>query len=183
MNRYFRESKWQLAKSAYAIVINPWDSQEDTEAVLLWRGAIVSSFAYVETRLAELAITISRLPDYAGLRTTYPRRLDSRRAYLRQAFSFGPLAPYERLAMGILDRFERAGDLRHLMAHAAMDIGGPLGARFSDFPESDGIAITQRLELMPLAKLEREAWRSARFSRLVQRLLYSLEERVLAQLR
>lgn len=173
-----RRSEWQWAKSAYAIEVNPWVSREEAEAVLLFRGTIVAAYGYVESRLAEIAIRASRIEAYAGLRPTFPYAMDRRVAFLKDVFSRGPLGAYGAPAAKFLDRFMATTDLRHMMAHARMELVGDLagwGATFHDYRPDAGGTIRYRRRRMKLAEIEHEAWAASRLSRLGQVLYVRLQ--------
>jgi hypothetical protein len=173
MNPHLRESKWQFAKSAYAIEVNPWPPRTDVEAVLLWRGTIVAAFGNIETNLGEVAIRASRLPQYEALRAGFPYSAEKRVAFLRAAFCKDPLRPYQGIASVFLDRFSAAANLRHMMAHARMQVL-PGMAVFHDFAESNGVEVSARRTPFALHELEHCAWKAARLSRIGQRLLVRL---------
>ncbi|CAD7341789.1 hypothetical protein FIM10_18670 [Sphingomonadales bacterium 56] len=178
-NPYLRETRSIFAKSAYAPENNPWVKRDEMDAALLFRGAILSAYGSIETRLAEIAIRCSRLDAYASIRTDFPYAMPRRLAFLRSAFSTGPLAPFERVADAFLTRFEASAELRHMMAHAHTQASGDLvgwGATFHDYQPTKGGAITYRARRMRLAELEAEAARAARFSRIGRRLYWHLDE-------
>ena len=160
-----------LARSAYAVEINPWVRRGDVEAALMFRGTIVSAYGYIETRMGELAIRCSKLDIYASIRASYPFQIDKRLAYLRKVFSVGPLLPYTSIATQFFERFESAAELRHQVAHARMQVLPDWGVTFHDLPKSGPGEITLRSNRKTLKELELLAWRAARISRLSQHLL------------
>ena len=171
-----RQSRYIWAKSAYAIEINPWIQREESEAALLFRGTVVSAYAYIETRLTEIAIRASRMPVYAELREKYPYQMNGRLKFLRQAFAIGALAPYGSIAESFFSRFEDAATLRHVMAHARMEMGPKdWGVTFYDYRPGENGAIMFRRNRYTYQELERFAWRASRLSRLAQNLAHRLE--------
>jgi hypothetical protein len=157
-------------KTLYAVEANPWPQKEDIESALFFRGVVVSAYGSIETRLAELAIRISRLHCYASLKSEFPYKSENRLKYLREAFSFGPLKPYEKTAEQFCKRFENSAELRHLIAHAWMQVLPEWGIIMKDFKVEKGGIITQRHRRFSLETLELFAYRTARLSRLAQML-------------
>lgn len=169
-------SSW--VRSAYAVEYNPWTTREDVETVLLLRGAIVSAFGQIETLLGEIAVRASRLPQYAALRDTFPHSVDRRISFLRRAFELDPLAVHRSIANNFLSRFEAAADLRHMMAHARMQVLGKV-VTFHDFPQSNKNGIATRRQPFTILELERQAWRAAKLGRVGHRLLSRLDSAAL----
>ena len=161
-------------RSAYEVEANPWARRGDVEAALFYRGTIVSAFGYIETRMGELAIRASRLDVYSAMRENFPFSAEKRSTYLRKVFSTGPLKSFGAIAGLALDRFDAAAELRHLVAHARMQVLPDWGVSFDDFPKSGRGGLTVRRRRFLLEDLEREAWRAARLSRLCQHLLSRL---------
>jgi hypothetical protein len=156
-------------RSPYALEYNPWTSKPEIEDAMFYRGVIVSAFAQIETRLGELAIRASLLPQYLEIGERFPFTAEKRVAFLRKAFALDPLAPYGEIAIGFLDRFRDIAGLRHMMAHGRMQVlGGQI--TFHDFPQSDGTAISTRRQPFVFAGLEVLAWRSAKLARIGHRL-------------
>lgn len=186
-NRHLRESRSPFARSAYAPENNPWVKQDEMDAALLFRGAILSAYALVETRLAEIAIRCSKLDAYASVKAEFPYNMDKRLRFLRTVFATGPLAAYAKVAEAFFIRFEAAAELRHMMAHAYMETCGDLvgwGVTFHDYQPVKGGGITYRARRMRLADLEAEAARAARFSRLGRELYWRLTQtRILPDIR
>jgi len=162
------------AKSPFSIEYNPWIPASETEDAMLYRGVIVSSFAQTETGLGELAIRVSRMPEYYSLRERFPFTSEKRIAFLRSAFLAAPLAPYHPYASRFLEKFEQTAPLRHMMAHGRMQVLGGL-VTFHDIPWTDGFAITIRRQRFVLAGLELVALRSAKLARLGHLLNHRLE--------
>lgn len=161
-------------RSAYAIEVNPWAPKEHIEAALLFRGAIVSAHGYVETRLAELALRSSKLPEYADIRDTYPYKHGQKLSYLRSVFLSEPLKPYQDTAERFFTRFDAGADLRNLMAHAKMDVDSSWIV-FEDFDIGKKGAIQRRQFPFTLKDLEKTAWKAVCLSRICQRLADELE--------
>ncbi len=170
INSLLREPPAGLARSAYAVEVNPWVRRGDVEAALLFRGTIVSAFGYIETLMGELAVRASRLDDYAGLREGFPHSAGKRSAHLRRVFASGPLAPFKRLATAALDRFDATAELRNLAAHARMQVLPDWGVTFEDFPKNAPSGLIKRTKRLQMSDLEQAAWQAARLSRLCQRL-------------
>jgi len=144
--------------------------------VLIFRGTIVAAYGYVETKLAEIAVRASRLAAYSNMRPKFPYQMNRRRAFLKAVFASGPLAQYSGMANAFLDRFEASSDLRHMKAHAHMELGADpkgWGVTFHDYTGVDG-DVCYRRRRVRLAELEHEAWCASRFSRLCQRLYHRL---------
>jgi hypothetical protein len=170
LNSLLRKPPPGLARSAYAVEINPWVPRGNIEAALLFRGTIVSAFGYIETLMGEVAVRASRLDDYAGLREGFPHSAAKRSAHLRRVFASGPLAPFERLATLAFDRFDATAELRHLVAHARMQVLPDWGVTFEDFPRNAPGGLIKRTKRLQMSELEQAAWQAARLSRLCQRL-------------
>lgn len=177
-NAHLRESSSFYAQSAYAPEKNPWVKRDEMDAALLFRGAIISSYGHIETRLAEMAIRCSRMDAYVGLKADFPYSMPKRLAFLRSCFAIGPLARYGNVANAFFTRFEDAAELRHMMAHAYMETGSNLvglGVVFHDYQASkSGIIARQRR--MTLPEFEQEAAEAARFSQLGRELYWRLSE-------
>ena len=164
-----RRTPHGFARSPYAVEVNPWSRRGEIEAALLFRGTIVSAYGFVETRLAEISIRASRLECYAKLAPNLPFTTNRRLKFLRQVFSSGPLEPYHPVAEKFFDRFEKAAEIRHLVAHARMQVMPDWGVTFEDYRLVDG-EIVNSTKRIPIDEMEILASNSARFSRLSQRL-------------
>lgn len=176
INSYLRDPpKHGVRRSAYEVETNPWSRRGDVEAALLFRGTIVSAYGYIESRMAELAIRISRMPEYDGLRASFPFAMDKRVSYLRRAFARAPLSSVQATAELALSRFESASEMRHQVAHARMHVQPDWGVVFEDYKRGDDGQLTHRTGRYLLDDLERAAWRAAWQSRLCQRLLDDLD--------
>ena len=175
LNDQLRDPPGGLARSAYAIEINPWSRRGDVEAALLFRGTIVSAYGYIETQLGNLAIRCSRLPVYEQIRETFPFSMQARLSFLKTAFSTGPLKPHAGLALQFFARVEVGLELRHLAAHAQMQVLPRWGINFDDIPSASPVEVTSRYRHLTMQELELEAWRAARLSRLGQHLLGLLD--------
>lgn len=170
-NRYFRPSRPDsYIRSPYAVEANPWTPQEDLEAAIFFRGAIVSSFGYIETCLGEVCIQTSRLPCYAELTPHFPYSTSKRVTHLRKAFAIGPLAPYHRTATAFLDRFDATGPLRNMVTHARMQVLSNWGVTFKHYPKQVDGGVQYQSMRLTIAELELKAWQTARLSRLCQHL-------------
>lgn len=87
---------------------NPWTADDDLRAALLYRGALVSAWATIESRIKELAIRCSRVEAYRSITPArFPRR---------------PLLPYAETGLNFLDRFDATAEMRHIMAHSRMRV-------------------------------------------------------------
>lgn len=158
-------------RSPYAAEANPWVSREEWETLLILRGAIVASFAQVETALAELSIRLSRDQRCADLRATYPHALGKRLSFLRACFDLSPYSRRKGLAAEVFKRFESASDLRHIMAHGA--VNGPSFSwlvTFRDFRPGPSGEIAVRDHRYTYVDLERFAHEAAVLARRVQQL-------------
>lgn len=175
IEQFLRPLHIDWMRSPYAIEVTPWTTRGDIEAALFFRGTIVSAHGYVETRLAELCFRCSKLPEYATLRGSFPYSFPDRLAYLRKAFELSPLAHHQDTAERFFRRVEAQADLRHLFAHARMQVLPDWGATFHDFKAQKGMPMAYRQFRMTLRNLEREAWNAARLSRICQRLADNLE--------
>jgi len=163
-------------RSAYEVEINPWSRRGDVEAALLFRGAIVSAYGYIETVLGDISLRASRLPRYAALRETFTHTAEQRVAFLRRAFALPPLASHQRWAAMFLDRFEAHSHLRNLAAHARMQVLPNWGVTFHDLRREGPSSVSRRSQRMTLPELELAAWRAARLARLAQRLIGRLDD-------
>lgn len=166
-----RPGQSAYARSPYAAEASPWVSREEWETLLILRGAIMASFAQVETMLAELSIRLSRDQSCADLRSTYPHALGKRLSYLRACFAIAPYRRREGLATEVFRRFEAGADLRHIMAHGA--VSGPSFSwlvTFRDFRPGPNGEIAVRDHRYTYADLEGFAYGAARLARRVQQL-------------
>ena len=161
-------------RSPYAVEATAWTTRGQIEAALFFRGTIVSAHGYIETRLAELCFQCSRHPSYLNLRADFPYYLQERIKYLRKVFALGPLVHYQSTAECFLSRVEKQAELRHLVAHARMEVSD-WGATFHDFKAQKGQPIAYRSKRMTLKSLEHEAWNAARLSRICQHLASNLD--------
>jgi hypothetical protein len=168
---YLRNPPRGLARSAYAVEINPWARRGDIEAALLFRGVIVSAYGNMETQMGELVIRCSRLEVYAKMKGSFPFSVPRRLAFLRAAFSHGPLMPYQKFAISFIDRFEASSNLRHQIAHARMQVMPDWGVTFHDIPSSKDEEIQLRSKQIAPVELEEWAWQAAKLSRLFQNLI------------
>ena len=171
-----RKTPKGFARSPYAVESNPWSRRGEIEAALLFRGVIVSAYGFIETRLSDLAIQVSRLECYADLRSTFPYSTKKRLEFLRSAFSFGPLKPFERTAQQFFRRFEDKAEIRHLVAHCRMQVLPDWGVTLEDIDVKDR-KILRRTKNFTIEEFERLAFKAARLSRLAQLLSYKLDEK------
>lgn len=158
-------------RSAYEIETNPRSRRGDVEAALLFRGAIVSAYGYIESTLGEICVRASRLPHYAALRESFPHSADQRMSFLRQVFATAPLLDYQSWAKMFLDRLKDQSDLRNLAAHSRMQVLPGWGVTFHDLRRDGPSNVTIRRQRMTITELEVAAWRAARLSRLCQNLV------------
>lgn len=176
IEEYLRQPRGGFYRSAYAVEPNPWSRKGEIEAALLFRGTLVSAYGFIETRLRELALRTSRLPQCESLRSGMPFREKSLLIYLRASFALEPLRQFQTTAEAFLSRFEAAGDLRHMAAHARMQVLPGWGVVLEHFPAggSPSEPLIEKRRFL-LADLEREARRAARLSRYGDRLFAQLE--------
>jgi hypothetical protein len=161
-------------RSPYAIEHNPWSSLPEIEDAMLYRGVIVSAFAQIETKLGEIAIRASLIPQYHALCESFPFSAAKRIRFLQRVFELGPLAPHRIIALAFLDKFDSIAAVRHIMAHGQMRVlGGQI--TFHDIPSSNGNEITMRRQRFVLAGLELLAWRSAKLARFAHELSSRLD--------
>lgn len=161
-------------------VINPWTQDDALARVLILRSAILWSFGHIEQRLTDMAIRCSRMDDYDGIRDKPPFTGSGRVKYLRRVLAQpGPYERYRSLGTAILDRYDATRVLRNRMAHADMQVLGPLPGG-GDYPVwfeeivVDGDGITFHRTDYWAGQLEREAVKASRFSKAIQRLHYRL---------
>lgn len=175
LNDLLRDPPSGLARSPYAVEVNPWVPRGHIEAALLFRGTIISAYGYIETLMGEIAIRASRLDEYCQLRANFPHSAYKRSIHLRKLFAGGPLAQFCSIATVALNRFDGTAELRHLVAHARMQVMPDWGITFHDFPKNAPGGLIMRRKRLSMVELEREAWRAARLSRLCQRLIDRLD--------
>lgn len=155
-----------------ALEINPWQTKSLVDDAHLYRGAIVSAWANVDTSLMEITIRASCHPAYAGAREFYPSRFRDRIQYLRKILTMpGPLAEFRQLGEAVLKRYGADADLRNMMAHARMTQLLDWGVTFSGFMAKSGHEISQYRRRISREELEVIALRAARFSRAVRKLM------------
>lgn len=177
IDSFLRRPPRNLARSAYAVEVNPWVRRGDVEAALLFRGTIVSAFGYIDTRLSEVAIRSSLMPEYEGLRGNLSFKFSSRMKYLREIIEFGPFFDFRNVAEAYLSRLEAHYEIRNIAAHAHMQVLPDWGVTFTDYSPNKDRKITKRQRRLTLHELERSAWRLARLSRLCQTFIDELEQR------
>lgn len=175
IEEYLRQPGGRFYRSSYAVEPNPWSRKGEIEAALLFRGTLVSAYGFIETRLRELALRTSHLPQCKSIFVGLPFREKSLLTYLRAAFAQEPLKQFQCTAESFLSRFEAAGDLRHMAAHARMQVLPGWGVVLEHFPKggSPSKPLIERRRY-PLADLELEARRAARLSRLGDSLMAQL---------
>lgn len=165
---------------AYAIEVNPWTPPEDLRLALLFRGAIVSAWAAIDTTLSEIALRASASDDYRSISSKYPYTAESKVRFLGSVLSQGgPLQRFRGTGLALLRRYETMRDLRHQMAHASMRVLPSWGITFIDYrPTSDG-TITMRQHRYSTEELRRLARKATRLSRMVQRAKAEIDAEVL----
>ena len=177
INSFLRDPPNNLARSAYAVEINPWVRRGDIESALLFRGTIVSAYGYIETRLRELSIRCSHMPEYGSVTAREPRTILECINYIRLIFSHGPLVRFQKITEQFLLRFEAMSNIRNQAAHARMQVLPDWGATFLDFIRVKGVT---HIRQKPFTKDELEglAWRAAKLSRLCQLLADHLQRQI-----
>lgn len=110
---------------------NLWAGEAEVERSVLYRGAIVSGFGQIETRIAELALRASCHPAYSDLREKPPHGATKTARYLKEVFAAcGPLQRHQSVATLFLDRFLELTEVRTMMAHGSMSIVPRWGITF-----------------------------------------------------
>jgi hypothetical protein len=102
------------------------------------RGWIANAYAQIEYLLGDLIIRCRVFPDYASLTKTFTHSASKRAEKVRKmAIAAGPLAPFARDLLSILDRFEAQHETRNLLAHGFCEFlytnAGEIGFRFRKF--------------------------------------------------
>lgn len=150
----------------YNLEINPWTPNNLLNNSMLCRGAIISAWGYIETTLIELAIRASHMDQYCSLSARYPYRLEGRINFMRKVLdSEGPFFQFRRHGHTFLDRFERAAELRHILAHAKMQI--LVMIIFVDYSPAQNGMISRRYRRFTIDQLEQMARKATRLSRLM----------------
>ncbi|WP_233610477.1 hypothetical protein, partial [Corallococcus sp. AB049A] len=121
-----------------------------------------------------LAVRLSRMEEYSELRNSFPFVSKKRLAFLRQAFTLPPLNSFEATALAFFTRFERSADLRHLVAHAQMQVLPDWGVTFHDYVVAEGNVLQKRSQRYLLKDFEVLARKSASLARLGQTLINQL---------
>ncbi|NQE61407.1 hypothetical protein [Caulobacter sp. RHG1] len=161
------------------VEINPWTPEHEALSAMLYRGAIVSAWGFIETHLNETAVRCSWHEDYQPLLAKYPRILHERVQYLRDVLDApGPLHPYRSYGHGLLQRFVDSAALRNTMAHARMEVLPPMGITFREVGRFDG-ELQQRRRRYQLVELQAMARRATRLSRLCQGVIEAINQRQL----
>jgi hypothetical protein len=105
---------------------SPWETaggHDELATVIFLRGAILSSYGFIETQLNELAIRSSRFEIYHSLRGSFPRSLPERLDYLTQAFGLlGPLYVVKDLGIELVDDFRKRQVHRNKWAHGQLKV-------------------------------------------------------------
>jgi hypothetical protein len=155
--------------SPYRVEINPWVSDDDLHRAFMLRGVIISGLAYGETRLTELAIRASKHSAYIGARKHFPSKRAPRLTYLRNiAVLPGPLFQFRLRLKILIDQFESSFELRDIMAHGRMQVLSGEGPRLNLWDYApEGLAISQRTQVIVAKDLDRHALRAARLSRAI----------------
>jgi len=170
-----------IRNSEFEIETNPWALKDDVESALFYRGAALSAWAQIESLLIELAFRASCDDAYRQIRGSYPYKLPNRLAYFRAVLDApGPLSPYHALGRALIERWERAATMRHIMAHGRMRIlsgPGPIATvTFVDIRPAGKGHGTMRETKLSLADMERGALKVTRFSRVLQRIIGRLDQ-------
>jgi hypothetical protein len=154
----YRSLKPDSQRPIYKFEVNPWMPDLLLEDAILFRGAIISAWGYIEMKLIELAIRSSHMSEYSKIRANYPYKLENRLGYLRKVLETdGPFSRYRNIGTQFLDRFEQAVEIRHLMAHASMDAFPDWGITFFDYKPAGEDKITHRRRRFTIRELESEA--------------------------
>lgn len=149
--------------SPYRLEINPWVMDAELTRAHVARGAFLAGVAELEIGLTEVAIRLSRLDEYHGLRERFPTRRKERIRFLREACNLvGPLSQYASILEKVILRYEEFCTYRDLLAHARMRVlsmpHGNASIALTDY-FARGEEITQRIERASLFELERKARR------------------------
>jgi hypothetical protein len=175
-----REPLLGYGPQGLALEVNPWQTKALVDAIHLFRGAIVSAWANVDTALIEVTIRASCHPAYADARADYPSKFKGRTRYLRKILSMpGPLSEFRGLGEAVLARYEAGSDMRNMMAHARVTQLLDRGATFSGFLAKSGHEISWYQRRFSRHELEAMAVRATRFSRAVLGLLARIDAREL----
>ena len=163
---------------AYMIEVNPWAPNTALKAALLFRGAIIAAWGYVETVLIEIAIRSSRMDEYCDISEKFPYNADNRLGYLRRVLKVGgPFSRFRNAGIRFLERYEETAELRHIMAHGLMEVLGDAQFTYFRFPKGGHIQKCSRR--FSIDELERIAQEAARLSRLIQRCYYIIDHQKL----
>ncbi len=160
----------------FLIEENPWVADADLKAAILCRGAIVSAWAYIDASLRDIAIWLSYLPEYQGIKEGYPFKGKSLRSFFDEAAAVeGPLKVAAANGRRMLARLDELDRLRHFMAHSKMTLSPLRGFLFEDF-DADKEEITKRRVILSPADLALCARRATRLSRWFQTAFSALEQ-------
>lgn len=161
----------------FALETSPWQTKASIDAAMLYRGAIIAGWGSVEANIIEVAIRASKHPAYANIRDSYPSKLKSRVAYLRDVLAAeGPLLPFAGLGNAILSRYTGTEAMRNQMAHARMQVLPDWGATMTGFRAKSKDEITFYRTRYTEHDLAWLAMRSTRFARVVQGFMNRLGE-------
>lgn len=154
--------------------VDPWVKDDDIADLLILRGAIIWSYAHIEQVVTEIAIRVTYLDPYRGLRSAPPFSMKARLSHLRAVLEVdGPLNKYRRLGLAMLERYDSARDVRNTMVHADMVPVSVSGREFREIVIADG-EITSKRHPFFEGELERIAEGAARFSRRCQKVLHGI---------
>lgn len=163
------------SRFAFMTEVSPWTPQEDMMQATLYRGAVLSSWGYIDTALSEISFRCSKLAAYSEIRNRYPYKYSSRIAYLETVLnSPGPLSPYRSFGSNFLSRFKKSAPLRHTMAHASMRVLPQWGAVFTEFTSGKDDSVVRRTQRYQITELEALARKASRLSRICQRIEHVL---------
>lgn len=158
----------------------PWLLHGDCAEALMFRGAIVAAWGYVDTTLSELAVRCSKCDDYETLRAAFPSAANRRTAYLKLVLGApGPLAPYRGIGHLFLDRFAATERTRHMMAHGRMKMTAPHLIEIEEIDTSPGGSLSFRRQKLRLADLEGFARTATKLSRFMHRAVHEIDKRKL----
>ncbi len=105
---------------------SPWETaggHNELATVIFLRGAILSSYGFVETQLNEIAIRSSRLKIYNDLNPKFPWKFADRMKYLTKAFSTeGVLKEHAPSGRILVEDFIADQKNRNKWAHGALSV-------------------------------------------------------------
>lgn len=139
----------------------PADFRADIEEGQRLRGWMTNAYAQIEFMLGDLILRCRVFPEYEALTKTFTHSAAKRAARVkRMASTNGPLDPFARDIVAIVDRFTDKQETRNLLAHGYCEYlytpDGDAGLQFQKFHHQPGRDNARLIRTFRLADLHAE---------------------------